>query len=373
METGGDILYAWVAKMIMLGLYATDKVPFKHVYLHGLVLDEKGQKMSKSKGNVLNPMDIIAEYGSDALRLGITASRSASQNQAFAVSKVVAARNFCNKLWNIARFIEGKLGEGERGRAPTPKTLVDHWIIRELNNAAADIDRQMEGYRFAEAGEIVYHAIWDNVADWFIEASKTQDNPDMLAWVLDTSLKIAHPFAPFVTETIWQSLNWHSDLLISTAWPAPLEYDEIAAAEFGRLQKLVVEARYVIAELPGNERYAMLYQNDSLIADNADLIKHLIRLKEVTQVDQARGLRLAASNREAWLDVSEETLYEHQTNLEVRLSETRQFINTLEARLSNDSYVAKAPAKLVEESREQLEIKKTLMDRLEAELDVLKA
>jgi valyl-tRNA synthetase len=373
METGGDILYAWVAKMIMLGLYATDKVPFKHVYLHGLVLDEKGQKMSKSKGNVLNPMDIIAEYGSDALRLGITASRSASQNQAFAVSKVVAARNFCNKLWNIARFIEGKLGEGERGRAPTPKTLVDHWIIRELNSAAADIDRQMEGYRFAEAGEIVYHAIWDNVADWFIEASKTQDNPDMLAWVLDTSLKIAHPFAPFVTETIWQSLSWHNDLLISTAWPTPLEYDEIAAAEFGRLQKLVVEARYVIAELPGNERYTMLYQNDSLVADNADLIKHLIRLKDVTQVDQARGLRLAASNREAWLDVSEETLYEHQTNLEVRLSETRQFINTLEARLSNDSYTAKAPAKLVEESREQLEIKKTLMDRLEAELDVLKA
>lgn len=373
METGGDILYAWVAKMIMLGLYATDKVPFKHVYLHGLVLDEKGQKMSKSKGNVLNPMDIIAEYGSDALRLGITASRSASQNQAFAVSKVVAARNFCNKLWNIARFIEGKLGEGERGRIPTPKTLVDHWIIRELNNAAADIDRQMEGYRFAEAGEIVYHAIWDNVADWFVEASKTQDNPDMLAWVLDTSLKIAHPFAPFVTETIWQSLSWHNDLLISTPWPTPLEYDEIAAAEFSRLQKLVVEARYVIAELPGNERYTMLYQNDSLIADNTDLIKHLIRLKEVTQVDQARGLRLAASNREAWLDVSEETLYEHQTNLEVRLSETRQFINTLEARLSNDSYVAKAPAKLVEESREQLALKKTLIERLEAELDVLKA
>jgi valyl-tRNA synthetase len=373
METGGDILYAWVAKMIMLGLYATDKVPFKHVYLHGLVLDEKGQKMSKSKGNVLNPMEIISEYGSDALRLGITASRSASQTQAFAVSKVVAARNFCNKLWNIARFIEGKLDEGERGRTPTPKTLVDHWIIRELNNAAADIDKQIEGYRFAEAGEIVYHAIWDNVADWFIEASKTQDNPDMLAWVLDTSLKIAHPFAPFVTETIWQSLGWHNDLLISTAWPAPLEYDEIAAAEFGRLQKLVVEARYVIAELPGNERYTMLYQNDSLVADNADLIKHLIRLKEVTQVDQARGLRLAASNREAWLDVSEETLYEHQTNLEVRLSETRQFINTLEARLSNDSYVAKAPAKLVEESREQLEAKKILMDRLEAELDVLKS
>ncbi|QQG50847.1 MAG: valine--tRNA ligase [Candidatus Saccharibacteria bacterium] len=371
METGGDILYAWVAKMIMLGLYATDTIPFKHVYLHGLVLDEHGQKMSKSKGNVINPMALIAEYGSDALRLGIISSRSAAQNQAFAVSKVVAARNFCNKLWNIARFIEGKLGEGATGKKPEPKTMVDHWIIRELTGAATDIDKQLENYRFAEAGEIIYHAIWDNVADWFVEASKTQDNPEMLAWVLDTSLKIAHPFAPFVTETIWQSLNWHNDLLISTSWPEAIAYDEIAAAEFERLQKLVVEARYVTAELPGNERYAMLYQNDSLVADNADLIRHLARLKEVKATDTPRGLRLAASGREAWLDVSEETLYEHQTNLEVRLAETKAFVNTLEARLANDSYTQKAPAHLVEESREQLKAKKVLIDRLEAELQIL--
>ncbi|HMH69985.1 MAG TPA: valine--tRNA ligase [Candidatus Saccharimonadales bacterium] len=372
MATGADILYAWVAKMIMLGLYATDKVPFTHVYLNGLVMDEKGQKMSKSKGNVINPMEMLAEYGSDALRLGIVSSRSAGQNQAFASSKIVAGRNFCNKLWNIARFIEGKLGDHERAHTPEPKSLVDHWIIGELNNAAADIDKQLANYRFAEASETMYHAIWDNVADWYVEASKTQDNPAMLAWVLDTSLKIAHPFAPFVTETIWQSLNWHNDLLITTPWPTEVAYDEIAAAEFGRLQKLVVEARYVIAELPGNERYTLLYQNDSLIADNTELIKHLIRLKDIQPTDQARGLRLASSNREAWLDVSEETLYEHQTNLEVRLAETRQFVITLEGRLNNESYVAKAPARLVEESREQLESKKALIERLEAELDVLR-
>jgi valyl-tRNA synthetase len=372
MATGADILYAWVAKMIMLGLYATDKVPFTHVYLNGLVMDEKVQKMSKSKGNVINPMEMLAEYGSDALRLGIVASRSAGQNQAFASSKIVAGRNFCNKLWNIARFIEDKLGDHQRVRAPEPKSLVDHWIISELNKAAVDIDKQLANYRFAEASETVYHAIWDTVADWYVEASKTQDNPAMLAWVLDTSLKIAHPFAPFVTETIWQSLNWHNDLLITTSWPTEVAYDEIAAAEFERLQKLVVEARYVISELPGNERYTLLYQNDSLIADNAELIKHLIRLKDIQPTDQARGLRLAASNREAWLDVSEETLYEHQTNLEVRLAETRQFVTTLEGRLSNESYVAKAPARLVEESREQLEMKKALIGRLETELDVLR-
>lgn len=372
METGADILYAWVAKMIMLGLYATDQVPFKHIYLHGMVLDEKGQKMSKSKGNVVNPMELLAEYGSDALRLGIVASRSAGQNQAFATSKIITGRNFCNKLWNIARFIEGKLGEGYRLSNPEPQSLVDHWIIRELDKATQDIDHQLANYRFAEAGEAIYHAIWDNVADWFIEASKTEDNPAMLAWVLDTSLKLAHPFAPFVTETIWQSLGWHDTLLIAAAWPSEYIYDDIAASEFERLQKLVIEARYVIAELPGNDRYTLLYQNDSLIADNADLIKHLARLKEVNSVDQAHGLRLSTSNREAWLDVSEATLYEHQTNLEVRLAETKQFANTLEARLANDSYISKAPEKLVQESREQLASKKTLIERLSNELEVLK-
>ncbi len=372
METGHDILYPWVSRMIMLGLYVTEDVPFKEVYLHGLVLDEHGQKMSKSKGNVINPMEIISEYGSDALRLGIVASRSAGQNQAFSTSKVVAGRNFCNKLWNIARFIEGKLGENYKPAAPVPQSLVDHWIVRELNDAARTLDQQLSNYRFAEAAETVYHAIWDNVADWFVEASKTQDNPDMLAWVLDTSLKIAHPFTPFVTETIWQSLGWHNDILAGAKWPEVLAYDDIAAAEFEQLQTLVAEARYVISELPGNERYTLLYQNDSLVADNANLIKHLGRLRGAEAIDQARGLRIAAANREAWLDVSDETLYEHQTNLEVRLAETKQFIKTLEGRLSNENYLNKAPAHLVEESRKDLDDKKTLLLRLENELEVLR-
>jgi valyl-tRNA synthetase len=372
METGHDILYAWVAKMIMLGLYRTDKVPFKDVYLHGMVLDEHGQKMSKSKGNVINPMELVAEYGSDALRLGITASRSAGQNQAFSSSKVMAGRNFCNKLWNIARFIEDKLGDNYQPRAVEPKSMADHWIIRQLNQAAEDVAQQIETYRFAEAGETIYHAVWDDVADWFIEASKIEENLDMLAYVLDTSLKIAHPYAPFVTETIWQSLSWHNDLLVTTAWPTAHTFDDIAAAEFSRLQNLVVEARYVMSELPGNERYAMLYQNDALVADNAALIKHLARLKDIQPIDAPRGLRLAASGREAWLDLSEETLYEHQSNLETRLAETRAFVNTLEGRLANESYVKKAPEHLVEESRKQLETKKELIDRLETELAILK-
>ena len=371
LETGYDILYQWVSRMIMLGLYATGEVPFKDVYLHGLVLDEKGQKMSKSKGNVINPMTAIAEYGSDALRLGLVASRSAGQSQAFSMTKVVAGRNFCNKLWNIARFIEGKLGEGYHPAAPVPRTMADHWILRELAEAAQNIDQLMADYRFAEAADTVYHVIWDSVADWYIEAGKTEENLDMLAYVLDTSLKLAHPFAPFVTETIWQSLTWHQNLLISEHWPTVIEHNAMMAAEFSRLQKLVVEARFVMAELPGNEKYSLLYQQDSLVEDNAELIRHLARVKSVEHVDQARGLRLASSGREAWLDVSEEVLYEHQTNLEVRLAETRQYVKNLEARLNNESYVAKAPAHLVEETRDELTKKQALIERLQTELNVL--
>ena len=372
METGTDLLDRWIARMLMLGLYVTDQVPFKDVYLHGMVLDAHSQKMSKSKGNVINPMDSIAEYGSDALRLGLIASRSPGQNQAFSDDRIIAGRNFCNKLWNIARFIENKLGDSYQPGAPTAKSLADHWIISELSNAKATIERTLDGYRFAEASEAMYHAIWDSVADWYIEASKDQDNPDLLAWVIDTSLKLAHPFAPFVTETIWQTLQWHDSLLIKEVWPTMIEFNEIAAAEFGRVQQLVTEARFVITSLPGNEKYSLLYQDDSLIEDNKGLIQRLARLKSVDAVDQARGLRLAASGRDAWLDVSAQTLSEHQINLEERLAGTHQDIQALEGRLKNVNYLQKAPAKLVDETKSQLQEKKAVVIRLQHELEVLK-
>jgi valyl-tRNA synthetase len=372
METGTDLLDRWIARMVMLGLYTTNQIPFKQVYLHGMVLDEHSQKMSKSKGNVINPMEMVAEYGSDALRLGLIASRSAGQNQAFSTNRIVAGRNFCNKLWNIARFVEDRLGEGFELAKPEPQSLADHWIIGELNAAGKDIAEKIESLRFAEASDAMYHAIWDSVADWYIEASKDTQNPNMLAWVLDTSLKLAHPFAPFVTETIWQTLPWHNDLLMTTDWPTGrTTLDRIAAAEFGRLQQVISEARFVTTELPGNERYSLLYLDDSLIEDNAALITRMAKVKGVDKVDGARGLRLAISGRETWLDVPQEVLEQHQTNLETRLFETQQAIHTLEARLNNETYVEKAPAKLVKESRAQLEEKQALVERLQHELDVL--
>lgn len=370
METGADILYPWVSRMIMLGLYRTNQVPFKDVYLHGMVLDEKGQKMSKSKGNVINPMEMISEYGSDAFRFGIIAARSAGQNQAFAKAKVIAGRNFCNKLWNIARYIEDRVEEAHRERAPKPTTIADHWVIRELNQASQAIDQHLTAYRFAEAGEVMYHTIWDSVADWYIEASKRQNNPEMLTWVLEQCLKLAHPFVPFVTETIWATLQWDEGLLINTLWPAAAEYNDIAAGEFAQLQKLVTETRFVASQLPGG-RQTLLYEKDELVGANAELIAHLAKLKEVRHTDQPEGLRLAVPNREAWLLVDADTLYEHQTKLEVRLADTRQHIKALEGRLANENYVKNAPPQVVEESRQQLEEHKGLETRLVHELEVL--
>lgn len=372
METGTDLLDRWIARMIMLSLYVTGKVPFKDVYLHGMVLDEHSQKMSKSKGNVINPMELVAEYGSDALRLGLIASRSPGQNQAFSVDRVIAGRNFCNKLWNIARFIENKLGENYQPGRPVAVSLADHWVVSELQTAKEAIERTLDSYRYAEASEAMYHAIWDSVADWYVEASKGQDNPDLLAWVLDVSLKLAHPFAPFVTETIWQTLPWHNTLLISEPWPEIVPFNEIAASEFGQLQQVVTEARFVATSLPGNDRYTLIHFKDTLLEDNADLLKRLAKLKDIHVTEEPKGLRLALSSHDAWLDVPEKTLEEHKANIEIRLATTHQEIKTLETRLGNESYVNKAPATLVKESKRSLAEKQALAERLLRELEILR-
>lgn len=371
METGMDIMRAWVSRMIMLSLYRTGKVPFKEVYLHGMVNDEHNQKMSKSKGNVINPMELVTEFGSDATRMGVIAGRAPAQSQAFNRGSVIAARNFCNKLWNIARFVEAQIGDNHQIVDLEPQTPADHWIIRQLNDAANNIAVRIEQYRFSEASETVYHTIWDDVADWYIESSKTAINRPLLSWVLATSLKIAHPFAPFVTETIWQTLNYTDGILMREAWPTPEKFDPIAAEQFEQLKLLVAEGRWVIAELPGNKKYRLLYGNDSLIADNQDTIKHLMRLEAIEHTDQPRGLRLAAANREAWLDIDSETLYQHQENLEMRLAEARQKLAGLKKRLENPTYVEKAPAHLVEETREQLAEQEKIITRLVSELEVI--
>jgi len=370
METGYDILYAWVAKMIMLGLYRTDQVPFRHVYLHGLVLDEHGQKMSKSKGNVLNPQDIMSDYGSDALRMGLLVSRSAGISQAFSVSKVVAGRNFANKLWNIARFIEDRVGEESPDRTPQPFTDADHWLLRQLNNASERIGKLIGTYRFAEAYELMYHTVWDDFADWYIESSKVTQNTSVLTYALETILKFSHPFAPFVTETIWQTLKWEDGLLATSTWPTQQTYDEKAAGHFEELQTIVTEARTVTTDLAQGKQ-TLLYRQDELIDQNKEALVHLAKLSGIDQASEARGLRLAVARHEVWLDIDEQTLTAHKGKLQERIEETEQQITKLEGRLSNKSYVDNAPAAVVQETRDQLATMQTLAERLRRELHVI--
>jgi len=363
LETAADILRPWVSRMIMLGLYCTDKVPFHDVFLHGLILDEHGVKMSKSKGNVINPMDVIDEFGSDALRIGIVMNRSAGQAQAFSTASVVAGRNFCNKLWNIARFIEAKDDPGDN----QPKTAADYWILYQLDNARKQIDKHIKNYRFAEAVDTVYHTVWDDMADWFIEASKIDSRSGFLCHVLDIALRLVHPFAPFVSETIWTTLHDDDSLLISQSWPEKLSFDKKKADEFDQIKELVSNIRLVTTQLPAG-KYDLLYQNDVMITENADLIKSLANLKSVKEIEQGRGLRLATTNHAAWLDLSDELAYEHQERLEAHLADTRREITMLENRLANPNYTVKAPAHLVNETKTQLDKKRALETRLMTEL-----
>lgn len=371
METGHDLIFPWISRMIMLGIYCTGQIPFREVYLHGMVLDEHGQKMSKSKGNVINPMDVIAEFGSDAFRLGIIAARSAGQNQAFSKDKVIAGRNFCNKLWNISRFISDKIGDFKSEKPLEAISPADHWVIQELDRAISEIDNHMKNYRFAEAAETVYHTIWSTVADWYIEASKTQENPELLAWVLETCLKIAHPFAPFVTETIWQTLSWTEGTLASEKLAEALSYNEFEALQFERIQDLVSEIRLITAELPGKQRYNLLFERDELIRTNAETIRHLSRVPQVLETDAPHGFSLAASGLGAYLDVPAKVLAEYKNDLNERIDKVSVEIRLLEKRLANENYIAKAPVHLVEETREEFSNKKAELDKIKKAVELL--
>jgi valyl-tRNA synthetase len=390
----------------MLGLYISDDVPFRQVYFHGLVNDEHNQKMSKSKGNVINPMTIVDEYGADAMRLGIIANRSAALGQAFTPATVVAGRNFCNKLWNMARYVEDRFSEStsnmplrpkrtEPGDIPIPGpskldsggdpvarsaplvrnggdmfeidsanlTLSDNWTLCQLDRARAQIEKLLEQFRFAEAYDVLYHVVWDDVADWYIEATKQTPishssyliSQDVLGYVL----KMVHPFAPFVSETIWQSLldvDKSTTLLISQQWPKKLKYDAQKAADFDKIIDIVREVRSTNTELGGGRR--TLYTSDKFVSEQADLIKFLARIDKI-EAGQS-GLKLSSADFELYLSASDGEIGKYQANLAKRRAEIDAKIELLEARLKNQAYVNSAPAELVAETRAELAKLKTL-------------
>ncbi|HKU19128.1 MAG TPA: valine--tRNA ligase [Candidatus Saccharimonadales bacterium] len=355
METGFDILYPWVSRMLMLGLYITGEVPFKTVYLHGLILDEHGQKMSKSKGNVVNPMEIIDQYGSDALRLGVITGQTAGNNQPFGLPKVIGARNFCNKLWNVARYIEDKVGDHAKVGEPQPQTDADHWILAQLKAAADAIAAHLEAYRYAEAYDALYHFVWDDFADWYIEASKAEENLGLLAFALESILKIAHPFAPFVTETIWQTLGWTPDaLLVSSDWPTIPTTDKTQSAAFEEVKMIVAEVR-AIQKAVGVSKSALTYDDAPLIQANAALIARLARLSSVAYGQSDAGVALTQTRYNARLNIPTDVAQTYTTQLRTKRDETTAAVTRLETRLNNKGYVQNAPEAVVAQTRQQLE------------------
>jgi valyl-tRNA synthetase len=443
METGADILFAWIARMIMMGLYVTGEVPFKEVYLHGLVLDAHGKKMSKSKGNVINPMDLVAKYGSDAFRLGILRGRSAGMNQAFSENSVISGRNLCNKLWNISRLIQSMVDEVEGesednslrqsaarvgkepeesisqhlrgadsdfhnsygpesgtvnfGEGPTnccknhnrePSTLRnassgsyttnsmgEDWICREINDCLDQIEQDMVNYRFAEAVETLYSTIWDKYADWFLESQKIFKNIGLLKATLETLLIALHPFAPFVTEAIWQNLSWTEGFIATAKWPDKLIYDPISAQNFENLKTIVSEVRGTLQALPGtnnSKKFGLLYGNDSLVEDNLLLIRTLTKVPTINSLNaQPRGLRLALANHELYLDVPEEVVTEYKDSLSEKILAVGRELNALNQRMMNPNYVERAPEHLVKETRDQIKEKEQLISHLKTQLSLI--
>ena len=399
METAGDILFAWVARMIMMGVYVTGEVPFKEVYLHGLVLDEHGKKMSKSKGNVINPMELVTKYGSDAFRLGILRGRSAGMNQAFSENSVIAGRNLCNKVWNIARLVQKIVDESEGGgveavniaKAEEKAEIVNEnavrtggempystnnmgedWICRELVKCKEELEDDFKEYRFAEGVEWIYNVIWDKYADWFIESQKVYKNVPLLKATLEMVLEMLHPFAPFLTEAVWQSLSWTEGLLIMQKWPGRLKFDPISAENFERLKLVIEEIRRVqqgLNEVEKGQKWGLLYGDDSLVADNEVLVLALSRVASIASTEgQPRGLRLAIPNQEVYLDVPEEVVKGYRDKLDERILAVGRELDALNMRMMNPNYVDKAPTHLVKQTQDGIREKTEMIERLRGEL-----
>jgi valyl-tRNA synthetase len=369
METGGEILYPWVSRMIMLGLYNTGEIPFKEVYIHGYVMAEDGAKMSKSIGNVVDPFPVIEKYGSDALRLGIIAGRTPAVNRGYDQRRVEEARNFCNKLWNIARFVEDKVGdEFTLKHTPKAETIADAWMLRKLQQSTEEVTILLNEYRLSEAYELLYHLVWDDFADWYIEASKSHLNPGVLAYSLETILKLVHPFAPFVTETIWQTLKWEEDsLLITTNWPKPVTGKAADAQVFEQVKAIVTEIRYIKGAMHLQGGISLYHTGEPLLEAQGPLIAALARLDGVAAVKDGHGLHLTSVPFSCWLDIDQETATHFVAELSAKIEEQQKVIKQLEGRLSNDNYVKNAPKAIVDQTHDQLAEAKEQLKKLQAE------
>lgn len=374
LETGWDILFFWVARMILATTYMTGQVPFKQVYLHGLIRAEDGKKMSKSRPeSIIDPLSVIPKYGTDALRMALVMGVTAGNDQTWGWSKIEANRNFCNKLWNVARYIEDVVGDKPDRAGVKPISAADHWILDKLRTSQQKIETELDDYGFSEAYDTLYHFVWDDLADWYIEASKAEPNQSLLAYLLDSVLLLAHPFAPFVTETIWQTLAWEQNsILASRTLSKIIKSDTQQATDFAEVQAIVSEARFIIKALKASG-VTLYYSDAPFLRDNAAIIKRLARLQAVTEVQSGSGLRLTSTKHTCWLDIDKNTAQAYLKDLESKHEQQAAAIKQLESRLVNKDYVKNAPHEVVEQTKDQLKAAKELLDSLETERQRFKA
>lgn len=369
METGWDIIFFWVARMILATTYVTGEVPFTTVYLHGMVRAEDGKKMSKSRPeSIVDPVDIIKQNGTDALRMALIMGVTPGNDQNWGQGKLEANRNFCNKLWNVARFVEDRVGDEYHKRAPKPKSTADYWILHKLQQSTEVITAHLDKFQFSEAYDELYRLLWNDFADWYIEASKLEPNNNVLAYGLETIIKLAHPFAPFVTETIWQTLKWEKDsLLMSSEWPRPTKVHGDYSQDFQQVQDIVTEIRFIkgVMHLPNDLH--LYHSGEPFLKTYGPLIAFLARLESVSEVNDGHGLHLTSTTLKCWLDVDTETSQRFLTQLRTKYDEQTKHIEQFTARLNNKAYVAGAPKHLVDETKQQLAEAKAARARIKEE------
>jgi valyl-tRNA synthetase len=374
MMTARDILTKWVTRMVMFGSYRTGKLPYGDIYLWGMVNDAHGKKMSKSKGNVINPLEMTSKYGTDALRLALTIGITPGNDGSLSEEKILGYRNFCNKLWNVARYTISQLEEDYSPTNPQPQNMADAWILNKLNDTVREVTVAIEEYRFSEAGQLVYSLLWNDFADWYIEASKVEQNTNILYHGLVTILKLVHPFAPFVSEVIWETLPATDGQLITAEWPeAVTTPDQLIqnAAEFEAIKAIVTEVREIKASLK-IDTAELIFTSSSIWNSNAKLIAKLVKGLTVKEGTSSNGLLLASSKTKAWLESDQKTIEKTIQRLETERNEKKIQLKSLETKLANERYVASAPERIVQETRDIREETLMLLSKIDEQLSALK-
>jgi len=394
--TGFDIIFFWVARMIMTGLKFMGDVPFRDVYIHALVRDEKGQKMSKTSGNVIDPLEIIEKYGTDSLRLTLTAMAAQGRDIRLSGERIAGFRNFCNKLWNAARFTLMNMGEDLPPMPPGGQlSLGDRWILSRLNGVTRKMDTALEEYRFNDAALALYQFTWHELCDWYIEVIKPalmsesggEGSKAVLGRVLERTLRLLHPIIPFITEEIWQKLpGRQGDSIMVAPWPEPEpEWDDPEAeADFGSLMDILGGVRNIRGELnipPGKKVQALIHVEDahqeSLIQNEAEWIQRLGKILpdwEIgPKVERPKTAAAAVSGNvqvfvplDGLIDADEEI-----RRLEKQINDIGKSVATLEKKLTNPRFIERAPEEVVQKDRNRIEKERSRAEKLQENLSKL--